>query len=46
MISNGNRLQLKALIDNCEQEKDISNIQTKSMLTLLAKCMLSIEKDG
>lgn len=41
MISAGNKLQLKTLIDTCEQEKDISNIQTRGMLALLATCMLN-----
>lgn len=46
MMSAGNRLQLQALIDTCEQERDITNVQTRNMLTVLASCMLNGAKHG
>lgn len=41
MISVGNRVQLEMVIDTCGQGKDITNTQTRGMLTMLAMCMLN-----
>lgn len=38
-------MQLEAMIDTCGFGKDISNVQTRSMLALLATCMLGISSE-
>lgn len=41
MISAESILQLEELVDTCSQGKELTNGQTRSMLTILATCMLS-----
>lgn len=41
MISAGSRVQLEMLVDTCGQGKDLTNIQTRGMLAMLATFMLS-----
>lgn len=41
MISASGRVQLEMLIDTCGQGTDLTNVQMRGMLTMLATFMLS-----
>lgn len=45
MISGENRHQLEELVDTCSQGKDLTNVKTRSMLKILATCMLSLSNE-